>query len=192
MYLNQLSSYYTPVARTSPQNFNRVRNRQVRVAVDPTCTKVCGGGMHYRRVFCSTGNGAEVADTYCRDIIPKPVSEEACNVNACGGWISTCKACSVTCGDGTQECDVTCPPGQTCDPDDPNKPTSSQVCHNSPCGTPTAGEWSACDSPCGPGQQTRTSTCAGGDGCDLSHIELTQSCDSGDCKWGFGDWLQSA
>lgn len=39
-------------------------------------------------------------------------------------------------------------------------PTSSQVCNNYACASYRTGEWSACSSPCGPGQETRSVVCA--------------------------------
>eukprot|EP00947_MAST-08B_sp_MAST-8B-sp1_P001677 g1677.t1 len=142
------------------------------------CTKTCGGGRCTRTVVCKQDSAATVDDSKCSGRITKPATADDCNTQACPKptnyeWVTeTYSACSLSCGDGTQDRAVRCRDTLDKDTDSKgaimsetkcsgNKPSTSKACNLGPCPVyefkSTA--WSSCSKTCGPGTQTRTTKC---------------------------------
>ena len=57
----------------------------LKVICDFQCSATCGKGRRGRYVSCRDRLGNMVEETSCL-YVPKPVSQEACQVKACGKW----------------------------------------------------------------------------------------------------------
>jgi hypothetical protein len=134
------------------------------------CSAACGGGSQVRVVTCVGSDGTAVNDSFCTGAGPKPLTNAACNLQACPtySWVTQAwSTCSVVCGVGVQARGALCsaqdgtivPDGYCTDP----KPALTQAC-GSPC-MPfwQAGAWSACVS----GVQTRAVICTDPSGATL-------------------------
>lgn len=176
------------------------------------CSKGCGAGIQTRVASCSSGDNTDCFG------LQKPVEVEACYEAAGCQWIvGVWASCSVTCGEGLVVRAVTCPSGepedclkvsllpassQPCNStEDCSKvsllPTPSQPCNSteacngtSGCAWTTTG-WSACNSTCGEGYQTRTAKCVplNATECQGAGPCLLQPCRA-PCVWAVGNWSQ--
>jgi hypothetical protein len=64
------------------------------------CSKVCGGGLKYRDVYCwDPVTEEKTDDSNCSEIIDKPSYTETCNDQTCTNW---------TISDWSSECDDSC------------------------------------------------------------------------------------
>jgi Spondin-like TSP1 domain/PAN domain/Thrombospondin type 1 domain len=160
------------------------------------CDKPCGEGSKTRTR--TTTQSAEHGGETC-----PPLSEiESCNTDPCpidcevSGW-SNWSACTQPCGEGSQTRTRTITKsaehgGATCPP-----LYETRTCNNGECAVDCEvsgwGQWSACDTECGDGKQTRTRTITkpSEHGGSCPPLSETQYCNNGgcpvDCKvneWG--------
>lgn len=138
------------------------------------CSLLCGGGTRTRSVLCQLSNGTTVADSSC-SAATKPVTSQACNVDACAGpitysWqtgaVGSCdcttqtKSQAVTCkrNDGATAADHLCTDTK---PATQIACTSTEIqsCVGSATYSWLAGSWSSCSASCGGGVQTRALSC---------------------------------
>merc|ERR1719428_321210 len=150
----------------------------------------CGNGTQTRALFCTAGSGAECPE----DMRPPDVQEcfesAGCRWQVAGEWGS----CSATCGNGTQERQLTCPAGKhgSCTG---RKPLHSRVCQ-APKGQCkfVVGDWSTCSATCGEGVQKREVKCpsSSAEDCLQSVPPPTeQTCYStAECVWKAAEWGQ--
>uniref|UniRef100_A0A3Q2UM19 ADAM metallopeptidase with thrombospondin type 1 motif 17 n=1 Tax=Fundulus heteroclitus TaxID=8078 RepID=A0A3Q2UM19_FUNHE len=170
------------------------------------CSVQCGGGERSTVVSCMriVNNSMEaVSDNYCHPETRPQAKVQRCNTLPCqyrwvtGEW----GACSVSCGKGLQQRQVSCVypslNGSLVHSKDlycrGGKPGVQQGCEGDSCLTTwEASEWSECSSDCGQGVRRRTVLCRNPDGaCDpLSKPSQEEPCgDDPKCyEWKFGDW----
>ncbi|XP_012717092.2 A disintegrin and metalloproteinase with thrombospondin motifs 17 isoform X1 [Fundulus heteroclitus] len=170
------------------------------------CSVQCGGGERSTVVSCMriVNNSMEaVSDNYCHPETRPQAKVQRCNTLPCqyrwvtGEW----GACSVSCGKGLQQRQVSCVypslNGSLVHSKDlycrGGKPGVQQGCEGDSCLTTwEASEWSECSSDCGQGVRRRTVLCKSPDGaCDpLSKPSQEEPCgDDPKCyEWKFGDW----
>jgi hypothetical protein len=110
--------------------------------------------------------------------------------------------CSKPCGSGSRYVKYSCvgtnssgtsvsaPPNQCIAELGPD-PSGEVPCNTDPCQW-TAGPWSSCSTPCGPGTQTRTVNCENGNApnsvCSGAEPPSSQSCEGPPCEWQVGAW----
>lgn len=130
------------------------------------CSVSCGGGIQTRQATCIVG-GVAADPSNCP--APAPVTQQACNTNACPSdyqWIAgPWSACSVSCGGGLQTRTLSCDDlsGTPVSPSlcTATPPATQQACNTNTC---PGYQWvtsglSACSATCGGGIQTQTVSC---------------------------------
>ncbi len=149
-----------------------------------SCSTTCGSGTQSRTVSCQRSDGATVADASC-DAGAKPAVSQACtDVSSCTyQWMTNdYGACSTSCGSGNQTRTVYCRRSDgvtvadaSCDAG--AKPATSQSCTDISSCTYSwvTGDYGACSTTCGSGNQTRTVSCRRSDGATVADA----SCDAG-------------
>ncbi|KAL3244077.1 hypothetical protein MRX96_047329 [Rhipicephalus microplus] len=100
------------------------------------CSRLCGGGERHRRVKCvDKVTQKEVPQKSCLLHTPqhlKPPEKSPCNIDPCVQWqTSEWSRCSVKCGPGTRQREVSCPLRDRCDP--ARRPSNSSACNRGPC-----------------------------------------------------------
>lgn len=172
------------------------------------CSKSCGEmGMQKRTVECRSANSQTLPEASC-DIFDRPPDTRMCNNGPCSNnrnWqVGPWSPCSVTCGIGSSQRDVTCvsESGMThasTECHEP-KPRNTKRCTLHACPSWTQTKWSKCSTTCGIGIQQRQVFC------HLSHGEIVadelclkdkkprveRKCDDGMCSaymWNTGQWL---
>jgi hypothetical protein len=84
------------------------------IAAWSSCSTTCGAGTQTRSVICSDvsttpGTPITVGDSQCIPSVPKPVTQQACQVAFCYAWVPTVYGpCSVPCSFGTWTRTFTC------------------------------------------------------------------------------------
>lgn len=152
------------------------------------CTKTCGGGEKIRLVYCvNKRTGVTVENAYCTG--PSPARIVRCNTGLCPEytWKVDIKGpCSRSCGNGTQQRDVSCVIKATdrrvdlvnCNDYDRPSPARVVSCNTQECERPPSQlpqidlqrnldaeylwgytHWSSCNALCGNGYQTRSLFC---------------------------------
>lgn len=53
------------------------------------CTAPCGGGTQSRSVTCKRSDGVTKADSFCSELLSKPVAAQACNEHSCVTYETT-------------------------------------------------------------------------------------------------------
>eukprot|EP00062_Callorhinchus_milii_P002384 gi/632939167/ref/XP_007908005.1/ PREDICTED: ADAMTS-like protein 3 [Callorhinchus milii] len=76
-----------------------------------SCTATCGNtGIQYRKLRCLNNHGIEVNESTCHELPKLPLIIQLCNARDCPArWVVTALSeCSVTCGKGIHQEQVTC------------------------------------------------------------------------------------
>ncbi|XP_054631701.1 A disintegrin and metalloproteinase with thrombospondin motifs 20-like isoform X1 [Dunckerocampus dactyliophorus] len=132
------------------------------------CTQSCGGGRRTRLVVCQRPSGERLSDYNC-DVLDKPPDTERCNLQPCPGSASwhrrPWKPCSVTCGHGTKQREITCVDHKNQSKLEEQhcrhlpRPRTQKPCRGRGCPTWKANRWSECSVTCGVGLQSRDVYC---------------------------------
>ncbi|XP_061825570.2 A disintegrin and metalloproteinase with thrombospondin motifs 20 [Nerophis lumbriciformis] len=174
------------------------------------CTQSCGGGRRTRLVVCQRPSGERLNDYNC-DVLDKPLDMEQCNLQPCPGSASwhrrPWKPCSVTCGRGSKQREVTCAQHQNHTKIEEEhcahlpRPRTQKTCRGQGCPTWKANRWSECSVTCGAGLQSRDVYCRlKGSGkvredlCDASsRPAVGQRCQTAECSryiWIAASWKE--
>ncbi|KAK3102112.1 hypothetical protein FSP39_008871 [Pinctada imbricata] len=172
------------------------------------CSITCGkDGYQSRRVLCQAGQQI-LADRHCNNT-QRPADRQACNTGPCKTvrrWrVPQWSSCSVTCGKGYQQREVTCidddgneHPKDECPG---KKPRVIKRCRMGRCPRWRGGKWSKCSVTCGTGVRTRALKCKSANyrtldasACDAVRQPRTQKpCNRRPCSdfsWRRGPWSQ--
>eukprot|EP00930_Biecheleria_cincta_P015824 TRINITY_DN13066_c0_g1_i2.p1 TRINITY_DN13066_c0_g1~~TRINITY_DN13066_c0_g1_i2.p1 ORF type:complete len:2717 (+),score=246.04 TRINITY_DN13066_c0_g1_i2:840-8153(+) len=152
------------------------------------CSSDCGPGLRSRTVLCPSGKPLDCGPTNAT-----PASSEPCRgQSACGWGTSTWSQCSNDCGDGAEARTVFCSSGLESDCLVTRaRPENSRNCRETAgCGW-SISAWTACNSTCGPGFQSRSALCSSPTQADcpspgpavLQHCYATS-----ECSWLVGTW----
>ncbi|KAL0968043.1 hypothetical protein UPYG_G00261570 [Umbra pygmaea] len=171
------------------------------------CTQTCGGGRRTRQVVCQRPSGQRLNDHNC-DILDKPPDMEQCNLHQCPGSTSwhrqPWKPCSVSCGRGTKQREVTCVDQNQTQIEEKHcsnvsRPRTQKACRAQGCPSWKVNRWSKCSVSCGAGFQKRDVYCrtkATGkvkeELCGATdRPATTQSCQAAEClhqTWAATEW----
>ncbi|XP_030629632.1 A disintegrin and metalloproteinase with thrombospondin motifs 20 [Chanos chanos] len=131
------------------------------------CTQTCGGGRRTRLVVCQRPNGQRLNEHSC-DMLDKPPDVEQCNTQPCPSSASwhrrPWKPCSVTCGKGIKDRDITCVYQNQTEIEEEYcahlpRPRTQKVCRTGACPSWKANRWRSCSVSCGMGVQSREVYC---------------------------------
>eukprot|EP00958_Prasinococcus_capsulatus_P023825 scaffold3619_cov328-Prasinococcus_capsulatus_cf.AAC.12 len=172
------------------------------------CSRSCNTGTHSRTVECQSDlDGETVDDSACAET--RPATTQNCNTHACEGygWVEyDWRACSQSCGGGTQTRLVRCesPSGQGVAVGYCRGPIplAARLCNTQPCATESyeweANNWGTCSATCGGGMQSRTVECVSSSGTAVDDSECaetkpvsSQECNTQACttySWNKGSW----
>ncbi|XP_067292715.1 A disintegrin and metalloproteinase with thrombospondin motifs 20-like [Pseudorasbora parva] len=171
------------------------------------CSVSCGKGLKERQIVCVDQNQTQIEDEACAHQTP-PRTRKACRAGPCPSWrANQWRACSVSCGAGSQSREVFCRlkgRGRVRDDlcDVRVRPVPIRSCFLSGCQTHTwtAHRWQDCNATCGRGVRSRSVFCQDGGMnvvsermCDASaKPHKHEPCHSATCRhlWVTAAWSQ--
>ncbi|XP_071810508.1 A disintegrin and metalloproteinase with thrombospondin motifs 9-like isoform X3 [Asterias amurensis] len=163
------------------------------------CSVTCGQGQRRRRISCYQGSH-QVDVRHCNSD-QKPDVVLPCVLDECARWQhGEWSQCSVTCGEGNQQRQVSCHRGtenvhdRECDV--AVTPASTRPCQMAECTVWKHSDWGPCSGSCGQGERQRFIGCyqgnreVEGNQCDQSRKPDTViSCEMAECPvWHQGEW----
>ncbi|XP_058855652.1 A disintegrin and metalloproteinase with thrombospondin motifs 9-like [Acipenser ruthenus] len=173
-----------------------------------SCSVSCGKGHKHRTVSCMTKEGKRVEDESCKHL-PKPNVRRKCRGGRCPKWkTGNWGQCTLTCGRGTQQREVSCQIGNQKTSGETEctqsaRPPSIQPCQEMECPAVyswKAEEWQECSKTCSSGTKYRKVVCHDDSKKEVNEIYCNtdkrpadlESCNTHPCDfiWITGAWSE--